>query len=44
MRALSLTEAYPAAVVAAILARKTLPAGMLFGESIRRLGHVYLAL
>jgi hypothetical protein len=38
--AVSLAEAYPATVVAAILAGKTLLAGMLFGTLIRRLRNV----
>jgi hypothetical protein len=39
-----LAEAYPATVVAAILAGKTLRTGMLFGAPIRCLRNVHFAL
>jgi hypothetical protein len=42
--ALSLAEAYPATVVAAILAGKTLRAGMLFGAPGRWLRNVHFTL
>jgi len=42
--AVLLAEAYPAAVVAAILAGKTVLTGMLFGAPIRHLRDVHFAL